>query len=196
MNKLRILIRKLIFQLTQLDSSVNPLRILKFVTVMAASFAPFAVSSQQITHADTLLNHFTGKWVLKGMIAGKNIQHDITADWVLGRQYIEFKETSQEKRKDGQPSYESIVYLSYNNKMNRYDCLWLDNTAKTDFDAKAVAHAIPKTNTIALLFKTGNKSVFHTTFTFIPNENKWHWKMESEDHGKFEVFADARMIKE
>ena len=172
------------------------MRILKRLAIMLFCLSRVVASAQQPVPAITLLNHLTGKWVLKGTIAGKNILHDITAEWVLGHQYIELKETGREKLADGRPSYDAIVFICYNKKLNRYDCLWLDNTATTDFDAKAIAHGICKTNTIALLFKTGSKSLFHTMLTFTPNENKWHWKMESDENGKIEVFADAQMSKE
>ncbi len=163
---------------------------------MLACLCPVAVSAQQAAPADTLLNHLTGKWVLEGTIAGKNIRHDITAEWVLGHQYIELKETAKEKLANGQPSYDAIVFFCYNKAHNQYDCLWLDNTGTTDFDPKVVAHATPGPNTIALLFKMGNNTLFHTTLTFIPNENRWHWKLESDDNGKIEVFADAQMLRQ
>jgi hypothetical protein len=172
------------------------MKLLKLLAIIAGCAVPVAVSGQQAAPGDTLLNHLTGRWVLKGTIAGKNIQHDIAAELVLGHQYIELKETSQEKLADGKPFYDAIVFFCYNKTRNQYDCLWLDNTGTTDFDPKVVAHATPKTNTIELLFNMSDKSLFHTTLTFIPDENKWRWLMESDENGKIEVFADAEMLKQ
>jgi hypothetical protein len=30
----------------------------------------------------------------------------------------------------------------------------------------------------------------------MPKENKWHWKMQSDENGKLELFADAQMTRE
>ena len=43
---------------------------------------------------DALLDHFAGKWVLQGTIAGGEVTHDITAEWVVGHQYLRFHEVS------------------------------------------------------------------------------------------------------
>jgi len=157
--------------------------------------APGSVFPQQQPPADTLLNHFTGKWTLRGVIDGKNIQHDITASWVLGHQYLELKETSTEKQPNGLPEYEAVVFICYNTRTNRYDCLWLDNTSNAGLSNGVIAHAAFQPNTIALLFNMSDKTLFHTTFTFSPSENRWHWKMESDEGGRLQTFADAQMFQ-
>jgi len=46
------------------------------------------VKSQQITQPDSLLNKLTGKWLLKGKIAGQETVHDIDAERVLNGEYL------------------------------------------------------------------------------------------------------------
>ena len=170
------------------------MKLLKISAALALSIAPIFALAQQPTPADTLLNRLTGKWLLKGVVAGKNIQHHIPARWVLGNQYLQLNETSDEQGPDGRPQYDAMVLLCYNNQTMQYDCLWLDKTSNSGLSNGIIAHAKFKPGTIALLFKFSGTSLFHTTFTFNPNQNTWHWKMESDDSGKTQVFADAEMV--
>jgi len=168
------------------------MKMIKILAAVVLVIVPMLVFAQQPAPADALLNRLTGKWILKGVIDGKNIQHDIIAEWVLGHQYLQLKETSDEKTPNGDPSYDAIVL---NNKLMQYDCLWLDNTSNGGLSNGVIAHTKFKANTLALLFKFSDKSYFHTTFIFNPTENSWHWKMESDENGKIEPFADAEMSK-
>jgi len=168
---------------------------LRIFGCLAVLIVPILVAAQQPSAADTLLNRMTGKWILKGVIDGKNIQHHINAEWVLGHQYLQLNERSDEKQSNGAPSQDAIVLICYNNKSMQYDCLWLDNTSNGGLSNGIIAHAKFQANTLALLFKYSDKSFFHTTFTFNPNENTWHWKMEGDENGKMEPFAEAEMSK-
>jgi hypothetical protein len=170
------------------------MRILKLVLSLALIFSPVMVLAQQPS-ADMLLNHITGKWLLKGTIAGADIEHDITATWVLGHQYIELKETSRHKQADGMPDYDAMVFISRDNTKNQYDCLWLDNTSNSGLANEIIAHAPVKPDTLAFLFKISDHSYFHTTLSYNAANNCWHWLLTSDENGKMEVFADAMMVK-
>jgi hypothetical protein len=61
------------------------------------------LSQQPATFKDALLDHFVGKWVLTGDIAGAATTHDVDVAWVLGHQYVRIQETSREKDAKGQP---------------------------------------------------------------------------------------------
>ncbi len=134
-----------------------------------------------------------GKWLLKGTIAGAKTEHDIIAEWVLGHQYIELKETSSGKQADGKPLYDAIIFISRDRLKNQYDCLWLDNTSNSGLANEIIAHAKPKSHEIALLFKFNNNSYFHTTLTYSISTNSWHWLMCNDENGKITIFADAVM---
>ena len=157
--------------------------------------APGIMLAQKRSVADTLLDRLTGNWILSGIIDGKPVRHSVTAKWVLGHEYIELKETSDEKKADGRPQYDAIVFICYNTDSRQYDCLWLDNTSDKGLSNGIIAHGEYKPNLVTLLFKFSEKITFHTTFTLDANEDRWHWKMESEESGKFEPFADALMTK-
>ena len=154
------------------------MRIFKILIYTAFIVGPLNVSGQYKKSADTLLDHMTGKWLLKGIIAGANIEHDITAAWVLGHQYIQFTETSKEKQADGTPSYEAIVYISRDEAKHQYDCLWLDNTSNQGLANEIIAHAPTGSNQIPLLFKIDNSTFFHTTLSYNEANDSWHWLMK------------------
>src|SRR6202790_5763841 len=88
----------------------------------------FSASAQQPTAKDPLLDRLTGSWILQGTIAGHETTHDIESEWVLNHEYVRLHETSREKNVQGQPAYEAIVFIEWDESSNEYRCLWLDST--------------------------------------------------------------------
>lgn len=162
---------------------------------MAATSLSFSLHAQHNLPSDALLDRLSGKWLLTGLMDGKQVKHDINAGWVLGREYFQIKETSLERDAKGHPNYEAIVYITFNKSRNRYDCLWLDNTSNAGLSNGIIAHANKEPNKIALLFKFNEHFNFHTTFTYQPKQNSWTLLMTSDDDGNKEIFANANMQK-
>ena len=144
---------------------------------------------------DSLLDHMAGEWILQGTIAGQETTHDIIAEWVLGHQYILLRETSREKDSDGKPSYEAMVFITLDQSLNQYNCLWLDNTGNGGLSGQAIGHASRNGNKIELLFKITDSNTFHTTFLYDQDTNTWHWKMDNEDNNKLESFARVKLTR-
>lgn len=167
----------------------------RLLIFLAAIGLSFGLHAQHNLPSDTLLNHLTGKWLLNGFMSGKQVKHNINAGWVLGHEYFQIKETSQERDAKGHPSYEAIVYITFNRSHNQYDCLWLDNTSNAGLSNGIIAHAKKESNKLALLFKFNEHFYFHTTFIYNPSKNSWKWVMTSDDNGKKEIFANAIMQK-
>ena len=46
---------------------------------------------------DSLFDHLIGQWVLRGTIARQSTTHDVTFEWMLGREYVRMHEISREK---------------------------------------------------------------------------------------------------
>jgi hypothetical protein len=59
------------------------------------------------THApafeDELLDRLVGEWVMRGQIAGNEIVHDLSVEWILANHYIQIKEVSRERNENGDP---------------------------------------------------------------------------------------------
>ena len=163
-------------------------------TLLLVFLLPLSVFAQQAIAKDSLLDHLTGSWVLKGTIDEGETTHDIVAEWVLDHQYVQIKEVSREKDSTGKPLYEAIVYISFDTTTNRYACLWLDNTGNGGLSANAVGHAIPSGDKLPFLFK-GSDYSFHTTFAYNREADTWQWIMDSEVNGTLQPFARVSLIR-
>ncbi|MGA2445181.1 MAG: hypothetical protein ABSG50_07125 [Opitutaceae bacterium] len=153
-------------------------------------------SAQQLTLQDPLLDHLVGKWVLRGTIEGRETTHDIIAEWVLGHQYVRLHEVSREKDAQGQAAYEAIVFIGWDQPSGGYACLWLDSTGGGGLSAQAIGHAKRSGDEIAFLFKSGDGSLFHTTFAYSKGTDTWQWLMDGEEGGKLQPFARVTLTKE
>jgi hypothetical protein len=149
-------------------------------------------SAQQPTFRDALLDHFVGTWVLQGTIAGKQTTHDVSAEWVLAHQFLRFHEVSREKKDNGQPAYEAMVFIGWDEKLSQYVCVWLD-----DYGGAAdtsLGHAKRGGDEIAFLFNYP-EGPFHTTFAYDPQSDAWQWRMDAEQKGKLKPFARVKLTR-
>ena len=169
---------------------VNILK-LSLLFILISSFA----SAQQTTFQDSLLNRFVGSWVLQGSIAETETTHDITAQWVLGHQYLQFHEISREKNANDEAVYEAIVHIGWDKPAGRYACLWLDVTGGGGLSAEGIGHGQRNGDTIAFVFAGSDGSLFHTTFVYHRSADVWEWRMDGEVNGKLEPFARVKLTK-
>jgi hypothetical protein len=58
---------------------------------------------------DSLFDRLVGHWVLRGTIARHETTHDVTFEWMLGREYVQMHEVSREHSANGTPAYEAVV---------------------------------------------------------------------------------------
>jgi hypothetical protein len=154
----------------------------KIILLLVICFSPLTGSAQALQ--DPLLDHLIGKWVLQGTIAGSATTHDVTAEWVLGHEYIRLHEVSRERADNGQPLYEAIVFIGRDEATGGYAILWLDSTGGGGITAQGIGHGKRSGDQIAFLF-----SDFHNTFVYSKTSNTWQWIMDNEKNGKLEPFA-------
>src|SRR5262245_62751485 len=117
------------------------MKLLLQLNLLLVFLSPLALRSQQITPADSLLNKMTGKWVLRGTIAGQETTHDIDTKRVLNGQYVQLQEVSREKDKKGNPLYQAVVYICWQEDKKQYFCLWLDNTSNEGISNQVIGRA-------------------------------------------------------
>ena len=158
-------------------------------------FVPTTLKSQQLTSPDSLLNRLTGKWILNGTIDGQKTIHDIDAQRVLNGQYIQLKEISREKDQKGNPLYEAIVYICWEESKKQYSCLWLDNTSNGGISNGIIGRAKYNGDKIEMIFKYGDTSQFHNTFLYDKDTHTWQWFMDGEENGKLQPFARVKLTK-
>ena len=158
-------------------------------------FVPVAVKSQQLSQPDSLLNRLTGKWILNGTIDGQKIIHDIDVQRVLNGQYVQLKEVSREKDVKGNPRYEAIVYICWEESKKQYSCLWLDNTSNGGLSNGIIGYAKQNKEKIEMVFRYSDTTQFHTTFLYSTETDTWQWIMDDEENGKIQPFARITLTK-
>ena len=137
----------------------------------------------------------TGSWILQGTIAGRETTHDVETDWVLGHEYLRLHETSHEKNAQGQPAYEAIVFIGWDESSSEYTCLWLDSTSGSGLSsAQGIARGKRSGDEIAFLFKSKDGN-FHTTFVYNKSNDSWQWIMDGEEGGKLSPFARVKLTR-
>jgi hypothetical protein len=144
---------------------------------------------------DSLLDRFAGRWVLSGEIAGQETTHDVSAEWVLARQYLEVHEVSRERDAHGQPAYEAIVFVGQDPAADGYACLWLDVTGGGGLSARVIGHARRGGDEIPFVFAIPDGSTFHTTFAYERSTDTWRWRMDAGQKGESQPFARLRMTR-
>ena len=161
-------------------------------TILFASSALGFGQAPQPTFHDELLDHLQGSWVLQGTIAGEQTTHDVTNDWVLGHQYLRIDEVSREKNAKGEPRYEAMVFLGWDQATSRYFAIWLDVWG--GFGKATVGYAPRTGDEIRFLFNDG-KTDFHPTFLYDRKADTWEWRMDNEENGKLVPYARVKLSK-
>jgi hypothetical protein len=163
----------------------------------------FSASAQEPTRKDSLLDRLSGSWILQGTIAGHETTHDIESEWVLSHEYLRLHETSREKNAQGQPAYEAIIFIEWDESSNEYKCLWLDSTGGGGLSAP-IAQGKRGNDEIAFLFEDKNKdkdkvkdkdSGVHTTFVYGKGTGTWSWLIDNEYGGKLTSFARVKLTR-
>ncbi|PYP78034.1 MAG: hypothetical protein DMD35_12780 [Gemmatimonadetes bacterium] len=155
--------------------------------------APLRAQSPQ---RDALLNHLIGRWVLRGPMAGKNVVHDVTFEWVLNGEYVQMHEVSRERTSGGTPAYEAIVYLVRDPHTHEYAALWLDNTDYNAFNPAGVGQAAAVGDSIPFVFTTSPTDHFHNTFAYDRATDTWAWHMDNDDARGRRPFARVKLTRQ
>jgi hypothetical protein len=149
----------------------------------------------QAPQRDSLLNHLIGHWVLRGPMAGKDVVHDVTFQWVLGGEYVEMHEVSRERAPSGTPTYEAIVYLVRDPHTQKYAALWLDNTDYNAFNPAGVGRGAATADSIAFVFTASPADHFHNTFVYNRATDTWAWHMDNDDARGRRPFARVTLTR-
>jgi len=92
------------------------------IAALALTCAPAALFGQGL-NPDSLFQHLVGRWVLRGTIARQHTVHDVSFDWLLGREYVRMHEVSRERAPNGTPAYEAVVLFGRDPKTGAYACV-------------------------------------------------------------------------
>jgi len=162
--------------------------------VAATLLLPVVSAARQIDPQRALLEKMTGHWVLRGTIANEQTTHDVDAEWVLDKEYIQIHEVSREKDAGGKPKYEAIVHVVWDPKVGEYACLWLDTTGVATFPEAGVGRARPSGDAIRFRF-TDPTGGINTTFAYDRANDSWSWSIDNDDKGKITPFARVTLTR-
>lgn len=150
----------------------------------------------QALPADSLFDRLIGHWVLRGTIARQATVHDVTFDWVLGREYVQMHEVSRERAANGTPAYEAVVLFGRDLRSGEYACLWLDNTAAAAFDPQGTGRGMVAGDSVHFVFHYTPTDGFHTTFVYSRATDAWQWHMDNDSSGVRRSFARVTLTRQ
>jgi hypothetical protein len=172
------------------------MKLLKACLVLAlfSLAAPVPAPAQQPTFQDPLLDHFVGHWKLEGMMDGPNTVHDVDAEWVLAHQYLRLHEVSRDHNAKGEPSYEAMVFIAWDQNKSEYVIAWLDVYGDISPIA-SIAYAKKNANELAFVFNDPD-GAFHTTFAYDAKTDTWKMDMDATEKGQLKPFARTTLTRE
>jgi hypothetical protein len=149
----------------------------------------------QSLKADSVLDRLIGHWVLRGTIARQSTIHDVSFEWLLGREYVQMHEISRERTANGAPAYEAIVLFTRDPETGEYACLWLDNTGVSAFKQEGVGRGRLAGDSIPFLFRYSATTSFHNTFVYDRARDSWQWHMDNDSAGIRRPFARVTLTR-
>jgi hypothetical protein len=161
---------------------------------LALTCAPAPVFCQGL-HPDSLFPRLIGRWVLRGTIARQLTVHDVSFQWLLGREYVQMHEVSRERSPDGTPAYEAVVLFGRDPKTGAYACMWMDNTAAAAFPPEGIGRGMVAGDSIPFLFHYSDTTSFHTTFVYDRVTDSWQWHMDNDSAGVRGPFARVTLTR-
>jgi hypothetical protein len=163
--------------------------------LMVCSLAmPPQLTAQQPTFQDPLLDHFVGHWKLEGTMVGQKTVHDMDVEWVLAHQYLRIHEVARDKNSKGEPSYEAMVFIAWDQKRSEYVIAWLDDYGDIS-PVASLSYAKKNGNDLAFVFDDPD-GPFHTTFSYDPKSDTWQMNMDATDKGQLKPFARTTLTRE
>ena len=160
--------------------------------ILALAAAP--VRAQSLP-PDSLFDRLIGRWVLQGSMARQQVTHDVTFEWMLGREYVQMHEVSRERAPNGTPAYEAVVLFGRDPLTGEYACLWMDNTGSSAFDPVGTGHGSVAGDSIPFLFHYSPTTGFHNTFLYDGRTDSWQWHLDNDSAGVRRPFARVKLTR-
>jgi hypothetical protein len=143
---------------------------------------------------DEFISNLAGSWRMSGTILGRAVNHTVEAQWVLNHQFLQIHENSLDAPTKGEPAYEAIVMIGYDNASERYVAHW--NDIYGGRFSETLGYGTKSGNQIEFVFEYPD-GPFHTTFRWLPDKKQWQWLMRTKDSsGKWADFANVTLVRQ
>ena len=150
-----------------------------------------ALDGPNVKFKDDLFDKLAGTWKITGTVMGQKASQTAEAEWVLGHQFmrLHMKELPPKtKTPEGEPPYEAMVFIGYDNTSERYVAHWID-TFGARF-SETLGYGTRSGDAVKFVFEYPD-GPFHTSFTFDPASKGWRVLMRTQDKsGNWMDFAD------
>lgn len=139
---------------------------------------------------DDFLDHLVGNWDLNGRMGDKILLQKAVGRWVLKGLFVELRFRAVQVGKEGNPSYEAIYLIGYDDNAGNYVLNLFDTFGVTSRPVPGLGKR--GGNTIRFVF-SHDAGPFVNAFTWHPKECSWTMLLTSEENGKTKVFAEKQM---
>ena len=141
-----------------------------------------------------ILDHMVGRWILRGTIAHRSVVHDVEAAWELAHHYVRVHEVTREKNSAGQPEYEAMVFIGWNEDSKNYGCIWLDVAG--GLSTLSIGTAPSSESELAFSFRNEKDEVDLTNkFAYFRQDDAWEWWIDNVEKGVPKEFARVRLTR-
>lgn len=169
---------------------MRSLALIALLTIPAAT--PLAAQSLP---PDSVFDRLVGQWVLTGTLSHRPTTHDVTFQWMIGREYVEMHEVSHERNADGSPAYEAVVLFARDPPSGEYAIMWMDNTGTSAFDPAGIGRGSVAGDSIPFFFRYTATTSFHNTFVYDRKSDTWQWHMDNDSAGVRRPFARLTLTR-
>lgn len=139
---------------------------------------------------DSFLDYLVGKWNLHGKMGDKTLLQKAVGQWVLNGLFLELRFKAVQIGKEGNPPYEAIYFIGYDDKAENYVLNLFDTFGVTSTPILGLGKR--EGNTIRFVF-SHHTGLFVNAFTWHPKQHSWTMLLASEEKGKTQVFAKKEM---
>ena len=139
---------------------------------------------------DSFLSNLVGKWNLRGKMGDKTLFQKVVGRWVLNGLFLELRFNATQIGKEGNPSYEAIYLIGFDNKTEEYVLNLFDTFGVTSRPVPGLGKL--EGNTLRFVF-THDIGLFINVFTWRPRQHSWTMLFTSKEEGKTKVFAKKEM---
>lgn len=165
------------------------------IAVLVLLLSASASLDAQSLPPDSVFDRLVGQWVMTGTISRQPVTHDVTFEWMLGREYVRMHEVSRERNADGSRAYEAVVLFGRDPTSGEYAALWMDNTAASAFDPAGIGHGSVTGDSIPFLFRYTATTSFHNTFVYDRAHDTWQMRMDNDSAGVRRPFARLSLTR-
>lgn len=161
---------------------------------LIAALAPvLALAQAPPEWKDDLVDHLDGAWKIDGQVMGREVHHEVEAEWVLNHQFLRIHEKTAASAPASERRYEAIWFLGYDAISERY-VLHLMDIFGTRY-SETLGYGTRDGNSIRFVFEYPD-GPFHNTYRRSPGSGAWQWLLEQKDKdGRWTKFADFKLTR-